>query len=307
LGVVGLGVISRFYLAAIARFDQLTLAAACDLDEDKLRRFEREGVATTRALDELLALEAVEAVVVNVPNSSHREICAAALRAGKHVCCEKPLVLDAEQAEELAELARSAGKVLFTAFHRRYNRHVRRLREEIQRARADGISVSRCRVEYLERIEEHCGNDRWYLDPSVTGGGCIADNGPNAYDTAEFLLGPLEAEGATVDRDSAGLDLRAVIDLRAETGTEVRLDLDWAYDGERKLVTAELSDGRTLSADMLDGYPGFKTSLFHEYEGALSDFTAAVAGREGCGGDGLRNVRFVERAYELATPPAVAK
>jgi L-arabinose 1- dehydrogenase len=284
LAVVGIGVISRFYLAAIARFDQLSLVVACDLDE-------------------LLAMEAVEAVVVNVPNAAHYEICAAALQAGKHVCCEKPLVLHSGQAESLVDEARSAGKVLFTAFHRRYNRHVRRLREEIQRARAEGVDVSRCRVEYLERIEEHCGSDRWYLDPAIAGGGCIADNGPNACDTAEFLLGPLEVQRVEVERDPSGLDLSAEIDLRSESGTEARLDLDWTYDGERKLVNVELSDGQTLSADMLAGYPGFKTSLFHEYENALGDFTAAVGGKATFEVDGLRNVRFVERAYELATPP----
>jgi len=296
--------ISRFYLAAIARFDQLALVAACDLNGEKLQRFEREGVTTTRDFDEILAMEEVEAVVVNVPNASHYEICAAALRAGKHVCCEKPLVLRSKQAEELTAAARAAGRMLFTVFHRRYNRHVRRLREEIESARAQGVEVTRCWVEYLERIEEHCGRDRWYLDPAVAGGGCIADNGPNACDTAEFLLGPLEVEGVEVERDPGGLDLSAQVDLRSETGAQARLDLDWTYAGERKLVTVELDDGKVLSADMLAGYPRFKTSLFHEYENALGEFTAAVAGKASVEDKGPRNVRFVERAYELASPAA---
>ncbi len=49
------------------------------------------------------------------------------------------------------------------------------------------------------------------------------------------------------------------------------MELDWSYPGEVKDVLVRLDDGTELSADMLDGRPGFKESLWHEYEGVLRD------------------------------------
>ncbi|MFE6387534.1 Gfo/Idh/MocA family protein [Nocardiopsis dassonvillei] len=292
-GLVGLGVISRFYLEALRTAPGLDLVAVCDRDPGVLAAHPvgaRGYTDHVRMLDET----GLDALVVTAPNDAHAPICADALRRGVAVCVEKPLALDAVQGEALAGLARDRDTVLFTAFHRRYNSALARLRRDL-----DGRRVEELTVRYLERIEEHAGTDTWYLDPARCGGGCVADNGPNAFDLVEWLLGPAEAESAHVTRDAAGTDRRAEVVLRA-AGARARVLLDWSHPGERKDVEARTADGAVLTADMLEGHPGFKDSLWHEYVGVLAEFERRVRGGVVEDPGGPSALRLVGDAYRLA-------
>jgi len=299
VGVIGLGAISRFYFAALQRRDDVSLRAVADIDASKLAPFEAQGVPVTLGVDALLEQEGVDAVVVNVPNDQHAAICAQLIEAGKHVCCEKPLTLDPEEAARLTSSAEDVGVVLLTAFHRRYNRHVRALMKRI-----DGSPVRRLHAYYDEKIEDHCGPDAWYLDPQACGGGCIVDNGSNLLDLAACLLGEFKLRKISVDwRD--GLDIRSRILGISDDGANIILDLDWAYgQGERKKLIVELDDGTLLNADMLADFPRFKESLWHEYDGVVEDFIARIGRNESTSGmlppSGERVAWQIADAYRLA-------
>lgn len=295
VGVVGLGVISRFHLAALTSSPDWDLVAVCDLDPAKVAVPPPGAVGYTDHV-RMLAEAAPDAIVVTAPNDVHARICADALTAGVAVCAEKPLALDRAEGEVLAALARERGTPLFTAFHRRYSSGFASLRERIE-----GQAVTEVTVRYLERIEEHAGDDTWYLDPARCGGGCVADNGPNAFDLVEALLGPAEVAGARVGYDDAGVDRWADIALTAGgTGARGRVLLDWSYPGERKDVEVRTADGRVRTVDMLAGRPAFKESLWHEYEGVAADFARRV--REGRveDGAGVSALRLVGDVYRAA-------
>jgi predicted dehydrogenase len=288
LGIVGLGVISRYYLRALPSPDW-ELAAVCDRDPDVLA-----GLDVPTYLDhrDLLAAGGVDAVVVNVPNDAHHPVVRDVLAAGLPVCVEKPLATTLADGEELAALARDRGVPLLVAFHRRYNDNVLALRDALT------APVRHLTVRYHEKIEEHVGRDRWYLDPGRCGGGCVADNGPNAIDVVNLFLGPVELTGATITRDGAGVDRQATLDLRAATGATARVELDWSYPaGEAKDVRVELADGTAHTADMLAGHAAFKSSLDHEYVGVLAHFADVVRRRPGDQPDGLEPLRLVTAAY----------
>ncbi|MFF2630953.1 Gfo/Idh/MocA family protein [Kitasatospora griseola] len=297
VGVVGLGVISRFYLAALEQVPGVRLAAVCDRDAELVREFP-DGVGRFTDHRALLAAGGLDAVVVTVPNDQHLPICRDALRAGLPVCVEKPLALRASEGAELAALAVERRVPLFTAFHRRYNAAVRELRRTL-----DGAApVRSVTARYFELIEEHVGRDRWYLEPERCGGGCVADNGPNAYDLLRLLAGPMSLGSAEVRRDGSGVDRSAVLELSGAGGVRGRIELDWSHPGELKDVTVELADGSTLRADLLSGHDGFKQSLWHEYVGIVTEFAALlagdpVAGDDGRGPDGVDALRVVEAAY----------
>jgi predicted dehydrogenase len=302
VGVIGLGVISRFYLAALRGSPSTELVAVCDSDPVRAIAHGVPGYTDhVRLLDE----ERPDAVVVTVPNDVHLRVCADALERDVAVCVEKPLALDVAQGAALRQLAARRRVPLFTAFHRRYNASVARLRDGCA-----GSPINEVTVRYLERIEDHAGGDSWYLDPRRCGGGCVADNGPNAYDLLRLLLGPAEVVSALIERDAAGVDRRADIRLRTRAAG-ARILLDWSYPGERKDVEVLLADGRTVHADMLAGHTGFKGSLWHEYVGVLRDFERHVRVSRISGGGpsegGLAALRFVRDAYDLAeaVPPDV--
>ncbi|NUR03590.1 MAG: Gfo/Idh/MocA family oxidoreductase [Streptomyces sp.] len=299
LGVVGLGAISPYYLAAAERLPGWELSAVCDTRDQALEQYQGRA-ARFRDHRTLLTQARPDALVVAVPNHVHLPVCREALAAGVPVCVEKPLALTAADGRLLVDLARRCGVPLLTAFHRRYNTAVRALAH-----RTAGRKIVAVRVRYLERIEEHLGGEDWYLDPARSGGGCVADNGPNALDLVRMLLGDVTVTGCEIHRDGSGVDRQAVIRLSSPTGATATVELDWSYPGERKDVEAELADGEVLHADMLAGHPGFKASLWHEYEAILTEF-ASLAGRcapvgPGAHG-GLPALELVEAAYRCARP-----
>jgi predicted dehydrogenase len=295
IGVVGLGVISKFYLAAFDTVPGARLTAVCDLREEALRPYEGTGVATVRDHRALLRRDDVDAIVVNVPNDVHGEVVRDALQAGRSVCVEKPLTIDLDEGRELVRLAAERRLTLLTAFHRRYNDNVLALRRRL----SAGVPVESVTVRYNERIEEHVGRDGWYLDPVRCGGGCVADNGPNAFDVVRLFLGDVSVEESDLVRDEQGLDRKATVRLRSAAGVPAEVELDWSYPhGELKDVEVRLADGTVGRADMLGGHTEFKGSLWHEYVGILDEFVRLVrAGEPGSRG-GLAALELVHAAYD---------
>jgi predicted dehydrogenase len=270
VGLIGLGVIAQRYLRALEAVDGLRLVAACDPLASTMDDLPA-GVARYTDHRALLQNPDVDAVIVAVPNDAHHPVCRDALLAGRAVCVEKPLAISLTDAEDLHRLARGQGLLLFTALHRRYNETVLGL----LRSLPDRPPVREVIVRDLERIEEHAGADRWYLDPARCGGGCVADNGPNAYDLVRCLIGEVEVVSAELTRDVSGVDRQALVSLRAPGGATARVELDWSYPGERKDIEVRFADGSVATADMLAGFPGFKDSLWHEYEGIVRAFRDA--------------------------------
>ncbi|WP_371574581.1 Gfo/Idh/MocA family protein [Streptomyces sp. NBC_01314] len=292
VGLIGLGVISRFYLAAFEREACARLVAVCDPDEDRLATAPPQ-VSRYRDHRELLRAANLDAVVVNVPNDLHYPVCRDALEAGRAVCVEKPLATKPSDAHHLLRLAQHSGTMLFTSFHRRYNREVNALRDRI----ASAAPITSLTVRYEETIEEHAGQDRWYLDPERCGGGCVADNGPNAFDLVRLFLGDVQVADAAVHRDAHGVDRQAQVLLDAPSGAAAGVVLDWSCPGERKTVEVRLADGTVDRADMLAGHPEFKGSLWHEYVGVLRDFTDILAGRRPNDPGGLAALELVTATY----------
>ncbi len=299
IGVIGLGVISKFYLAALERMPSIHLGAVCDLREEVLRPYAGTEIATYRDHRDLLGTAEVDAVVVNVPNDRHGEVVRDAIRSGRSVCVEKPLTIETAEGTELARLAAEHGVSLFTAFHRRYNDNVL----ELLRRLPSGPPIESMTVRYLEKIEEHAGSDAWYLDPARCGGGCVADNGPNAFDLVRLFLGEVSVAESRVTRDEHGIDRLATVVLRTAAGVPATVELDWSYpDGELKDVAVRLADGTVDRADMLAGHSGFKSSLWHEYAGVLADFERTVRTRADGSSGGLAALRLVHAAYEIERP-----
>lgn len=266
VGVIGLGRVSEFYVDALRAAGRCRLSAVCDTDSSALAPFASEGVPSHDDVDALLRDASIDAVVVDTPVPTHADITSAALEAGKHVCCEKPLALTRTRAAELQEQASDAGLALLTAFHRRYNRNLP------APGSVEPHEVAEVEVHYLERIEEHVGRGTWHLAEAEAGGGVIVDNGPNAFAVVRHLFGEVVPTHVDVQRSDGGVDVSAVVHGTVERETGVRIELDWAFDGERKDIVVRRRSGAEDRFDMLEGFAAFKSSLAHEYAALLDHF-----------------------------------
>ncbi len=134
-GILGCARIARLQVVpAILRNTQARLQAVASRDPEKLAEFRSlfgDFVAYGNYQD-LLDDPAIDAVYIPLPNSLHREWTLRALRAGKHVLCEKPMALNAGEAEEMAITARTCGVLLMEAFMYRYTERMHKVCEILE-------------------------------------------------------------------------------------------------------------------------------------------------------------------------------
>jgi predicted dehydrogenase len=187
IGIIGVGNISESHIAGYKKDPNAELYAFCDINEERLKmKGERHGVTRlyTSAEEMCNALPELDAVSVCVWNCNHYECTMAALRAGKHVLCEKPLAMNEAQAVEMCEFAKSQGKLLMVGFVRRFMAET----EELKRLTDEGYfgDMYYTKATYL-RLNGNPGG--WFCDKKRSGGGPVIDLGVHVIDEARYLMG----------------------------------------------------------------------------------------------------------------------
>ena len=217
MGIVGGGqgsFIGRVHVTAAVLDNRATLvagalssdparakASAADYDIDPARAYGsyRELLDRERALP---AEQRIDVVTVDTPNQMHFPVAKAALEAGFHVVCDKPLTLTLAEAEELARIV-AASKAVFVVTHN-YTGYplVRQAREMILAGELGEIQA--IRVEYIQgwlrtRLEtEGQKQAAWRTDPTKSGAaGCFGDIGTHAYNLGRFMTGLLPEKIST--------------------------------------------------------------------------------------------------------------
>ncbi|WP_434031512.1 Gfo/Idh/MocA family protein [[Pseudomonas] boreopolis] len=150
-----------------------------------------------RDIEEAVADPQVQVVHVCTPNHLHRAMAQAALEAGKHVVCEKPLATTAQDARALAELAASTGLVATVPFVYRYHPVVREARARI--AQGDLGPLRLIHGSYLQDWLLDPASNNWRVDPALGGASRVfADIGSHWCDLVEWLTGERFAEVSAV-------------------------------------------------------------------------------------------------------------
>lgn len=156
--------------------------------------------------DEMLADPELDAVVNTLPNSMHCEWTVRAAEAGKHVLCEKPLAVTADEARQMIEAARANGVLLVEAFTHRWNPQMRRVREMI----AGGAPGEVTSVEGALTFDVF-SRPNWESNVRVSAdlaGGSLMDAGCYPVYAARFVLGAEPVRAFGFARTKPGLGLR---------------------------------------------------------------------------------------------------
>ena len=161
------------------------VVAVASRDADRARQYASEnGIPRSFGdYESLLASPDVDAVYIPLPNHLHKEWTIKAAQAGKHVLCEKPLGLDAAQAEEMVAACRAAGVTLAEAFQWRHHPHAEQTRDLLQSGAIGDLRLIEAGFSFpLSRA----GDVRW--DPSK-GGGALYDVGCYPVALARYVTG----------------------------------------------------------------------------------------------------------------------
>ncbi len=275
-------------LPAIAASSNGRLLSLASRDAGRARVMaEQHGVERcVETYDAVLEDPAVEAVYIPLVNSLHREWTLRALRAGKHVLCEKPLALNAAEAEEMAAAAEAAGRLLMEALMYRFHPRMRELAVSVTAARhvhaVFGFSL------------DAPGNYR--LDPQL-GGGALLDVGSYTVSAARWLLGEPREVHAVARRGPSGVDTTVSALLGFAGGAQATLLASFETPEVQELVVltgdsvVRLEQPFTAWRDPADPYQlmveAFAAAAL---EGGPAPLPAA---------DSIANLRVLDRIAEL--------
>lgn len=187
VAIVGAGRVGNIRSVIIEKSRNSTLAMVADVDTDKAQTLAREtGAVICGDWREVCADNTIDAVVVSTPTRFHEEIVVAALRAGKHVLCEKPLGRTAIEARAIYDAALDSRKTLKIGFNYRHMAHVRKARELLDASSIGELYFLRCRYGHGGRPgyeKEWCTHKEW------SGGGVLLEQGIHIFDLVRHLLG----------------------------------------------------------------------------------------------------------------------
>lgn len=197
IGVIGTGSIAMEHLRAYQKNPHVEIYALCDLNAELLAKRAAEfGVEHTFTnCEDMLKLPEIDAVSVCTWNSAHAPCSIAALNAGKHVLCEKPMAMNAKEAMAMKKAAERNGKLLMIGFVRRFGNDCDILKDMIDNDQFGEIYYAK--ATYLRRNGNPGG---WFGDKARSGGGPLIDLGVHVIDLSRYLLGgpkPVSVYGAT--------------------------------------------------------------------------------------------------------------
>jgi predicted dehydrogenase len=229
-GILGTGNIARQFAEGVTKSARSTITSVASRDGAKATEFaSKYAVARSHgSYDALLADDTVDAIYLSLPNSMHHEWTIKALRAGKHVLCEKPIAASAVEAREMFEVARSTKRTLIEAFMYRAHPQTRAVLDAVKSGTIGQLKLAR--LSFCFRVRNTQGNIRF--DPKLAGG-ALMDVGCYCINFARALAG------------SAPIDIRSV-SVPHPSGVDEQTSAVLKFENN---LTAEFTCGMSVQAD----------------------------------------------------------
>jgi len=216
--------------------------------------------------EELVTADDVDVVHICTPNHLHLPLAEAALAAGKHVICEKPLAVDAEGAQRLADAARGTDRLAAVPFVYRYYPTVREARARVASGQAGAVRL--LHGTYLQDWLSSAADDNWRVDEALGGASrAFADIGSHWCDLAEFVSGHRIARLCA--RKLTAMPERSHDEGRAAFSAGNGGGPTRAVSTEDAVVMQFETDGGALGSVVISQIsPGRKNRLWLEVDGA---------------------------------------
>ena len=316
-GIVGSSSWSdSIFAPAIVSTDNATLHAVLSSSAEKAASFcQRHGAEHACSNIETFVGSAIDAVWVASPTPMHADHAIAALNAGKHVLCEKPMALSVAQCEKMVAAAEQSGALLSIGYHMRHLPAHREVAEEWQRGDYGVPAAARAQL-YFAYPELP---DPWRLKRESSGGWALGDIATHLVDQLRWALGDVESVHGELANPGWGLEVEdlAVLSLRFENGRLGIADASTGIGAPASRIELYGTEGccileGTAFGTAFGGAPGTITRSrggkdpeqvaakpANPYALQVEAFGRAIAGDEALRvspRDGLENIRVLENA-----------
>ncbi len=272
VGIVGCGGIANSkHMPAIKRNGNYEMVAFCDLKKERAEKAKEEfGTEDARVYTDYqeLVKEELDAVYVLTPNNAHAPVAIAAMKAGKHVMCEKPMAKTYAEAQEMVRVAKETGKLLTIGYQNRYRADSQYLHKACDNGDLGEIYYAKAHAIRRRAVPT------WgvFLDAEAQGGGPLIDIGTHALDLTLWMMNNYEPESVTgstyrklADQKDTGNawgdwdpEIFTVEDsafgfIKMKNGATIHLEAAWALNSLEVDEAKTSLCGTKAGADMKDG------------------------------------------------------
>lgn len=326
VGVIGAGVAGQLRIRTVARDPHTILRGVADVDGAAARAGARAGgAAAFTDYRRLLELPGVEALIISSPVHLHEQMAVAALEAGRHVLCEKPLANSAAACRRVLDAAAAARRVLAVGFNHRYYPCIRFLKQAVDR----GLIGT---LDHLRLFGGHTGLSEfradWMYQGELSGGGAMMDVGIHLTDLARYIAGEIvQVYGVASGRiwNVRGSEDNALAIFTAQSGVPVSYQATWGeWKGYRLrveaygelgmvgayyaplfnlMITREKAGGRRRRTmrfypreNLRERVLGWQVTARAAFAQELADFLRMIEGEQVALADGLAGLRAAEIA-----------
>ena len=307
-GIVGAsGVAHRRTMPAINLAENNELYALMVRDMGRAEKLAKEHGAQVYydSVESILSDPEVDAVHIATPVYLHKDHVFQAAQHGKHVLCEKPMAMSANECEQMMDVCEQNGVRLEICFLLRFGPSY----NEIKRLIEDGDlgEIVQARVSLLKQYSIEPG--LWRRDPVKAGGGVLMDMGAHAIDLLSFLLGDTSKVTAFISSRTAGWEVEetATVVMQMNNGAHAMADVSFVvpYGGNMLEICGTkgsvfVSGGKikTCINDSVKEEPMIGGNF---YKMQVEHFSRFIAGEEepiAPGIAGLKNIQIISAAYE---------
>ena len=183
IAIVGYGGMGGWHAKQLLSLpEEFRLAGVYDINPERIDAAEKEGIHGYRSLEELLADPEIRTVILAVPNNFHKPLSIQAMQAGKNVICEKPVMLNAAELEEVMAVARETGRQFSVHQNRRWDKDFLIVKKIIE----DGTIGKPFYIE--SRVQGSKGIPGDWRCVKEAGGGMLLDWGVHLIDQLMYLV-----------------------------------------------------------------------------------------------------------------------
>jgi predicted dehydrogenase len=182
LGIIGYGGMASYHFKSLKDYQRLLVKGIFDLNPARSRAAQEEGLKAYASKEELLADPEIDLVLVATSNEVHKELSIEAMKAGKHVICEKPVTLCSKELEEIMEASRKYNKVFTIDQNRRTNKDFVLMKRKVE----EGLIGEPYVIE--SRVEGSRGMPTGWRTIRKLGGGMMLDWGVHLIDQIMYMV-----------------------------------------------------------------------------------------------------------------------
>ena len=340
IGLVGTGSISNAHMTGyskLAEQGKVELIAACDLNRERAaawaKKYGFKEVYTSHS--EMLEKSDIDAISVCTWNNAHAQITIDALRAGKHVLCEKPPAMTVEEALAMERAEKESGKILMIGFVRRFGGNADLVLDFANKGFFGEINFAKIAV------TRRCGCPLgWFANSRLSGGGPLLDNGVHLIDLVRYLTGKPKAVScyaATYNNMGSRTNIKGIeryssVDpsdfndvedlavgmVKFDNGMSMSLEFSYSQEIEEGHIGVEIYGSKggavvephlTLMTEMYDYMvnitpqihaPSFDFGVFYQ---EIDHFVRCINGEVECRNridDGIELMRIITSMYQSA-------